>query len=99
MAWFAAVLSLLMLSLWDEGLSYMGSWLGVDDPVVLLLIAGLLFLFTFFRFSVEMSDLKDRDIVVTQKVGMLEWEIERQSREIEELRSQLKDREEPEDSG
>ena len=29
MAWFAAVLSLLMLSLWDAGLRYMGSWLGV----------------------------------------------------------------------
>lgn len=99
MAWFAAVLSLLMLSLWDAGLRYMGSWLGVDDPVVLLLIAGLLFLFTFFRFSVEMSDLKDRDIVVTQKVGMLEWEIERQSREIEELRSKLEDCKETEDSG
>jgi hypothetical protein len=99
MAWFAAVLGLLLLTLWDEGLRSMGSWLGVADSVVLALIAGLLFLFTFFRFSVEMSDLKDRDIVVTQKVGMLEWEIERQTREIEELRSKLEERREAEDSG
>ena len=87
MAWFAAALALLVLSLWETGLDTLSRWLGVESsPVVLLLLAGLAFLFTFFRFSVEVSTLKDHNIQVSQKVGMLEWEIRRQAKEIARLR-------------
>lgn len=98
MAWFAAALGLLILSLWDAALVRLADLLGVGDlSSVLLLVAGLLFLFTFFRFSIEVSELKDHDIVVSQKVGMLEWEIERQGREIERLKAELAAGEKPRD--
>ena len=41
----------------------------------LLLIAGALFLVVFFRFSVVMSDLKDANIALTQKIAILEYQL------------------------
>lgn len=94
MAWFVAAVTLLLLSLWDGVLDWLSQALGVDDSsFVLILLAGLLFLFTFFRFSVEVSALKDHNIVVTQKVSLLEWEIRRLGQELERLRRR------PPDSG
>ena len=95
MAWFAAAVALLGLSLWEEGLAKLSEWLGVESaPIVLLLLAGLAFLFTFFRFSVEVSALKDHNIQVSQKVGMLEWEVRRQAEEIRRLLARDRSREE-----
>ena len=52
-----------------------------------MLLAGLVFLFTFFRLTIEVSTLKDHNILVSQKVGMLEWEIRRQEEELRTLRN------------
>lgn len=88
MAWFAAAAALLGLTLWDTGMSSLSQWLGVESSAdVLLLLAGVAFLFTFFRFTVEVSSLKDHNIQVSQKVGLLEWEIRRQQEEIQRLRA------------
>ncbi len=88
MAWFGAAVLLLALSISDPALGWLSLALGVDDPsLVLVLIAGLLFLFTFFRASVQISDLKDNNILLAQKLGILEWEIKRQASEIETLQS------------
>lgn len=90
MAWFAATVVLLGLSLWNAGLEWLAAALGVADlSLVLMLLAGLAFLYTFFRFSVEVSTLKDHNIVVGQKVGLLDWEVRRQREEIERLRREL----------
>ena len=87
MAWFAAALVLLALTVWDTALIRLGAWLGVEDfPSLLLILAGLTFLFTFFRFSVELSTLKDHSILAAQKIALLEWEIRRQARELAGLR-------------
>ncbi len=89
MAWFGAAVLLLALSISDPALGWLSLALGVDDPsLVLVLIAGLLFLFTFFRASVQISDLKDNNILLAQKLGMLEWEMKHQASEIENLRSE-----------
>lgn len=91
MAWFAAALTLLGLSLWDTGLQWLAAALGVEDyPFVLLLVASLLFLITFFRLTVEVSTLKDHNILLSQKVGMLDWEVRRQQAAIEALRGSAK---------
>lgn len=88
MAWFGAALTLLVLSLWDAALEWLALALGIEDySFVLMLLAGLVFLFTFFRLTVEVSALKDHSILVGQKVGMLEWEIQRQETELRELRA------------
>ena len=88
MAWFGAAVLLLALSISEPALRWLSLTLGIDDPsLVLVLIAGLLFLFTFFRASVQMSDLKDNNILLAQKIGMLDWEVKRQASEIEDLQS------------
>ncbi len=88
MAWFGAAVLLLALSISEPTLRWLSLTLGIDDPsLVLVLIAGLLFLFTFFRASVQISDLKDNNILLAQKIAILEWEIKRQASEIEDLRS------------
>ena len=93
MAWFAAAVLLLGLSLSDAALGWLSTALGIEDAsLVLLVVAGVLFLFTFFRFSVVVSGLKDHNIVLAQKVGMLEWEIKRQASELKRLRAERRAR-------
>jgi len=91
MGWFAATVLLLALGLSDRALDWVSRLLGVSDPsFILLLVAGLLFLFTFFRFSIEVSSLKDQNIVLAQKLGLLGWGVKRQASELEELLSGTK---------
>jgi len=102
MGWFAATVLLLSLGLSDRALEWISQFLGIQDPsLVLLLVAGLLFLFTFFRFSVEVSSLKDQNIVLTQKLGLLEWEMKRQAAEIERAigNNPMEERSEGSDTG
>jgi hypothetical protein len=92
MAWFGATVLLLALSLSRTALDWLSQVLGVNDPAfILLFVAGILFLFTFFRFSVQVSELKDHNIVLSQKVGLLEWEIKRQAAEIEQMKTQARE--------
>ena len=87
MGWFAAALLLLALSVSDRALHWISNVLGLrGSAFIVLTVAGLLFLFTFFRFSIEVSSLKDHSIVLAQKVGLLEWEVRRQRDEIAKLR-------------
>ena len=93
MAWLSAVLLLLALCLSDTALGWLRSWLGIEDfTLILLVVAGILFLFTFFRSSVQQSDLKDSSIVLAQKIGMLEWEVRKQAGEIERLNRDLSEK-------
>ncbi len=86
MAWLGAVLLLLGLCLSDTALAWLSGMLGIKDfSLVLLVVAGIVFLFTFFRSSIQLSDLKDNNIVLAQKIGMLEWEVRKQATEIERL--------------
>jgi hypothetical protein len=92
MAWFGAATLLLALSLSQTALDWLSRVLGVNDPAfILLFVAGILFLFTFFRFSVQVSELKDHNIVLSQKVGLLDWEIKRQAAEIEQMKTQAQE--------
>ena len=91
MAWFAATLVLLILTLWDSALEQLASWFGVQNfSELMLLLAGLAFLFTFFRHSVELSSLKDNSIQTGQKIGLLEWELRKQKEHVEALRERLR---------
>ena len=84
MTWLGAALLLLVLSLSNRAMAVLARWLGVHDmPLVLIVLAGVLFLFTFFRYSIVVSSLKDHNIELAQKVGMLEWEIERLRKEVD----------------
>lgn len=94
MAWFGVALALLVISLWDAALEWLTQFLGAPGfTELLLMVAGLAFLFIFFRLTVEVSTLKDHNIVVGQKVGMLEWEIRKLKEELRRLRAQRQDAE------
>ena len=74
--WLGAAVVLLILSQSPWILGQLAQFIGLNNvPVTLLLIVGALFLVVFFRFSVVMSDLKDANIALTQKVAILEYQI------------------------
>jgi hypothetical protein len=76
-SWLSASVVLLILSLWRAPLDHLSVWLGINNPPVsLLLIVLCVFLVVFYRFSVIISDLKDANIALTQKVAILEYQIQ-----------------------
>ena len=84
MTWLGATLLLLALSLSDAAMAALGRWIGVREAsLVLIILAGVLFVFTFFRYSLVVSSLKDHNIQLAQRVGMLEWEIERLQKQLD----------------
>jgi hypothetical protein len=87
MTWLGATLLLLVLSLSDGAMSFLARLLGVADAsLVLIALAGVFFVFIFFRYSLVVSSLKDHNIQLAQKVGLLEWEVERLGKELERQR-------------
>lgn len=88
MAWFGASVLLLILSVYKPAITWLSVVLGISNPsFVLIPIAGLLFLFTFFRTSIQISDLKDNNILLAQKISILEWEVKNQASDINNLQS------------
>ena len=45
-------------------------------PLALLLIVGCVFLLIFYRFSIIISQLKDDNIALAQRVAILEYHIQ-----------------------
>ena len=45
-----------------------------NSPLVILLISGSVLLVVFFRFSVIVSDLKDDNIAIAQRLAILEYQ-------------------------
>lgn len=75
-SWLGAAVSMLALSQSPWLLTQLGQLIGVNNqPIALLLVVGALFLIVFFRFSVIISDLKDANIALTQKVAILEYQL------------------------
>ena len=100
MAWFGVAVLLLGLCLSQTALDWLSWALGIhDSSLVLLVVAGLLFLFIFFRSSIQVSGLKDHNIVLAQKIGLLEWELKRQGAVIAQLREQQEREQRPSSSG
>ena len=75
-SWLGAALALLMLSRSRGLLEWMAAYLGLGQPAValILLVSGV-FLVVFYRFSVIISDLKDSNIALTQRMAILEYEL------------------------
>lgn len=84
-SWLAAALVLLLLSRWNAALDALAAHLGVENPTMALwLIASVIFLIVLFRFSIIISDLKDTNIALTQKIAILEYRVESLQRKHEE---------------
>lgn len=75
-AWLAGAVALLVLSRSRVLLHSIADLLGVTDPpLALLLIVGCVFLVIFYRFSLIISQLKDDNIALAQRVAILEYHI------------------------
>jgi hypothetical protein len=75
-SWLGAAVAMLVLSQSPWFLGQIALLIGLNNaPYSLLLIVGALFLIVFFRFSVIISDLKDANIALTQKLAILEYQL------------------------
>lgn len=76
-SWLAASFVLLILSRSRGLLTWTAQLLGLSDPplVLILLVFGL-FLVVFYRFSVIISDLKDANIAMAQRLAILEFQLQ-----------------------
>ncbi len=75
-SWFGAALTLLLLSLFPGTLEKLARLMGIaNPPMALLLFIGCLFLLVLFRLSVIISDLKDANIALAQRVAILEFHL------------------------
>jgi len=81
-SWLLAALVMLILSRARPGLEYITRHAGIPDtPLTLFLIAGSLFVIMFFRFSVIISNLRDDNIALAQRVAILEYHLRSHTQE------------------
>jgi hypothetical protein len=73
-SWLAAAVALFLLSRAERVLHWLAEAMGITyPPVALLLLAACLFVIVFYRFSIRISDLKDANIALSQRVAILEF--------------------------
>jgi len=76
-SWLGASLILLLLSFSPRALNWIATQLGLaDPPVALLMLVFCVFLVVIYRLSVVISDLKDANIAMAQRVAILEFELQ-----------------------
>ncbi|MEZ5402416.1 MAG: DUF2304 domain-containing protein [Bryobacteraceae bacterium] len=77
-SWLAAGLSILLLSQAPEALRWLAAVFGVSTaPSALAAVAMAVFLLVLYRVSMIVSELKDNNIALAQKVAILEYELHR----------------------
>jgi hypothetical protein len=76
-SWLAASFVLLVLSRSHALLTWFAGFIGLTDPplALIMLIFGV-FLMVFYRFSVIISDLKDANIAMAQRLAILEFQLQ-----------------------
>jgi cell division protein FtsW (lipid II flippase) len=79
--WVLTGLVLLALSLWRGGLNTIAGWLGVETypPAVLFAVALLFVLAVLLHYSTVMSKLVDQNVILAQRVALLELELSERS--------------------
>jgi hypothetical protein len=76
-SWLAAAAVLLVLSRGEFVLEWTAGQLGISyPPLALVVVAFCIFLVVFYRFSVIISDLKDSNIALAQRVAILQYQVE-----------------------
>ena len=75
-SWLLAAFVLLVLSRWRALRDWLVSALGLNDAALaLLVVAGAVFLVVLYRFSLIISDLKDSNVALMQRVAILEFHL------------------------
>ena len=75
-SWLAAATLLFVLSRFRGVLDWIAAFLGVTEaPLALLMIVFSVFLVVFYRISTIISQLKDNNIALAQRVAILEFHL------------------------
>jgi hypothetical protein len=83
-SWLAAALALLLLSQSEVFLAWISAGLGLKNSAVgLILVILVVFLGVFYRYSRAVSELKDMNITLTQRVAILEFKLSRTNEETQ----------------
>ena len=81
-SWLAAAVILLVLSRSSPALNWISRQLGLaDPPLALLLLVFCVFVIVIYRLSVVISDLKDANIAMAQRLAILEYQVHQSSNE------------------
>jgi hypothetical protein len=84
-SWLAAAVILFVLSRAKGALQWLSDAMGITyPPLALILLGACVFLLVFYRFSIRISDLKDANIALTQRVAILEYRLQSRNEEDED---------------
>ncbi|MGB7758269.1 MAG: DUF2304 domain-containing protein [Bryobacteraceae bacterium] len=79
--WLVAASAMLALSLSRPAVEHIKNLLGLPDtPLAVFLLGSAVFLVVFFRFTVIVSQLRDDNIALAQRVAILEFHLRALSR-------------------
>ena len=75
-AWLGAGIFVLLLSRSQSALDHLAAALGIGyPPLALVIVVAFAFLAVFYRFSVIITDLKDANIALAQKLAIIDCEL------------------------
>ena len=81
-SWLAAAIILLVLSRSSFALNWISNQLGLGDPpLALMLLVFCLFVIVLYRLSVVISDLKDANIAMAQRIAIVEFQLQNRNEE------------------
>ena len=76
-SWLVAAVTMLVLSRTEPLLDWLAGVLGISQPPLAILFIGFsVFLLVFYRFTVVISELKDANIALAQRVAILQYRLE-----------------------
>ncbi len=77
-SWLTAAVVMLILSQSERLLGWLSDLVGTREPsLALMFVAFSVFLLVFYRFTVIISELKDANVALAQRVAILQYQIER----------------------
>lgn len=80
--WLATGVVLTFLSAWREGLNTIAGWVGIRSypPAVLFAVGILFILAVLLHYSTVISRLSDQNVLLAQRLALLEAELSEQAR-------------------
>jgi hypothetical protein len=76
-SWLAAAVVLFALSRSSFALTWIAAKLGLaDPPIALMLLIFCVFVIVIYRLSVVISDLKDANIAIAQRLAIVEFQLQ-----------------------
>lgn len=81
-SWLVASFIILVLSRAKNTMGHVAAYFSIGEAwLALLILVLIVFLGVFYRFSRVISELKDMNITLTQRVAILEYQLERTNEE------------------